>query len=202
MKDIVILGAGGHAKVLFDACRSSGRTVRGFLDADPAGPGLFGVPVLGTDDMLSDDGFLDRVEVAVGLGLPHVHRRVTQRCIDAGAAFAQVTHASVTISDFVEIGAGSFVNAGAIINAATRVGRHCIVNTRVSIDHDCVLGDFVNIAPGAVLAGEVRCADGVFIGTGAAIGPGITIGQDAVIGAGAIILRDVDAGAKIVGTHR
>lgn len=199
MLEVVIIGAGGHAKVVLDACLSSGMPVRGFLDRTDAVTGPRALPILGGDDLLNDDSFRAGIAVMVGIGLPKPHRRVTDAALAAGARFARVIHASAIVSDTVEIGTGTFVNAGAVINADTRIADHCIVNTRVSIDHDCELGEFVNIAPGAVLAGGVRCGEGVFVGAGATVGPGVALGKGAVVASGAAVLHDVPPNTTVGG---
>lgn len=199
MKDIVILGAGGHGKVILDACLSSDRTVKGFLDMDVHADGPFGYPILGPDDLLQDRAFRESVDVIVGSGLPKIHRKITHAAAELGASFATIAHASAILSQEAELSPGCFVNAGVVINAGTVIGDHCIINTRASIDHDCQLSSFVNVAPGVVMAGGVTCGNGVFIGAGAVICPQVTLGENVVVAAGAVVTTDISPGQTVGG---
>ena len=99
----------------------------------------------------------------------------------------------------LEIGEGSYVNAGCTIGAETKFGPFALVNRGVSIGHHVRLGAFVSIGPGAVVAGHVTIGTGSVIGAGATILPGVTVGDNAVAGAGAVVTRDVPAGCLVVG---
>jgi len=104
------------------------------------------------------------------------------------------------VADDLDIGGGSFVNAGVVIGAAASFGAHVVVNRSASIGHHVRLDDFVSIGPGAILAGHVRVGAGAMIGAGAIVLPGCRIGEGAVVGAGSIVTRDVDSGDKVMGT--
>lgn len=113
--------------------------------------------------------------------------------------FATAIHPHAAISKDCLIAEGTVIMAGAVINAASRIGRHCIINTRSSVDHDCIVADFVHLAPGAILCGGVTIGRGTFVGAGAVIIPGVTIGSDCLIGAGAICLANLPDGVTAVG---
>jgi sugar O-acyltransferase (sialic acid O-acetyltransferase NeuD family) len=104
------------------------------------------------------------------------------------------------VADDLEVGAGSFVNAGAIIGAATIFGAHVVVNRGASIGHHARLDDFASIGPGAILAGGVQVGAGAMVGAGAIVLPGLSIGEGAVVGAGSVVTRDVEPGARVIGT--
>lgn len=197
-KPIVILGAGGHGKVLFDICRVSDQTVRGFLDKDIAGP-VHDLPVLGDDALLDDAAFVAAHRFALGVGDRNIHKRLAALVADKGGSLATLVHPGAILSQSVTLGSGSVVMAGAVINIDSRLGACCIVNTRASIDHDCALGDHVQISPGATLAGGVSCGDDVFVGSGATILPAVTIGARTFVGGGATVNRDLPADKTVVG---
>jgi sugar O-acyltransferase (sialic acid O-acetyltransferase NeuD family) len=197
-KPIVILGAGGHGKVLFDICRESGQPVRGFLDDDVAEP-VHGLPILGNDALLDDTAFLAAHRFALGVGERAIHKRLARLVAGKGGELATLVHPAAILSQSVEIGAGTVVMAGAVINIDARIGGYCIVNTRASIDHDCLLGAGVQISPGATLAGGVNCGENVYIGSGATILPSVKIGAGAYVGAGATVNRDLPADRTVVG---
>ncbi len=196
-KPIVIMGAGGHGKVLFDICRETGRDVGGFLDQNVEGE-VHGLPVLGNDTMLDDAGFVSAHDFVLGIGNPALHKRLSALIVEKGGALATLVHPAATISQSVSLGSGCAVMAGVVINIDAQIGDNCIINTRASIDHDCRLGNDVQICPGATLAGVVECGDDVFVGAGATILPTVKIGARTVVGAGALVNRDIPADKTVV----
>lgn len=99
----------------------------------------------------------------------------------------------------MDLGAGSYVNAGCILGAVSSFGPFTLVNRGANIGHHVSLGAFVSIGPGAVVGGLVTIGTGCVIGAGATILPGVTIGDNAVVGAGSVVTRDVPAGCLVVG---
>lgn len=197
---IVIIGSGGHARVVLDICRVTGALVRGFLDHSfQLGQAINGFPVLGDDRLLQDDNFVRSHTFIIGLGQQNLRRSISGLLDEAGAKLACLVHPSCIVAEDVAVGDGTVLIAGAIINTGTRIGRHCILNTACSVDHDCSLEDGCQIGPGARLAGSVRCEQNVFIGTGAILLPGISVGKGAIVGAGATVVRDVPPHATVVG---
>ena len=201
MKPVVILGAGGHGKVVSDTIRASGATVAGYLDASlPKDTLVNGAPVLGDDNYLADLSFVTAHSFAIGVANQIRKRALAEQVLHNGFELITAVHPAAIVSASATIRPGTIVVAGAIVNADALVGGFSILNTACSVDHDCVLADGCQISPGAHLAGNVRCGSDVFIGIGAAIAPGITIGDRAVIGAGATVLHDVAPNQTVVGT--
>ncbi|MDD9907337.1 MAG: acetyltransferase [Rhodospirillaceae bacterium] len=199
-KPIVIVGAGGHGKVLLDICRTSGGRVAGFLDADSAlPPQLHGVPILGSDELLGDRSFVAAHAFVLGVGETAIRSRLSVHLEQANAALATLVHPSAAVSELASIGSGTTVHAGAIVNIDAKIGTHCVVNTGASVDHDCTLSDGVQVGPGATLAGGVTCQQNVFVGTGASILPNVTIGRDAIVGGGSSVAKDVPEGVTVYG---
>ena len=199
-KPVVIVGAGGHGKVLLDICHAIGSRVAGFLDADTTlPPQIHGAPILGSDAMLEDQSFVVAHAFVLGVGDPAIRSRLNTYLGQAEAELATLVHPAAVVSEFAEIGGGSTVHAGAIVNIDARIGAHCVVNTGASVDHDCILSDGVQIGPGATVAGGVTCQPNVFVGTGASILPNVTIGKDAVVGGGSSVAKDVPCGVTVYG---
>ena len=201
---VILLGAGGHGKVVLDLLRRIGRPVIGVCDPifeHKAGGFWRGIPVLGGDgDLLCHA--TDTVELANGVGsLPgqstrhHLHERL----IALGYRFATLVHPCSVLSESVIMGRGAQVMAGCVIQADVQIGEGTLVNTAAHIDHDCQLGRHVHIAPGAVLSGGIRIADNVHVGPNATIIQGITIGAGAVIGAGTTVLHDLPEYHQLIG---
>jgi len=210
---VLIVGASGHGKVVAGVARSAGRTVLGFLDRDSETTSWAGRPVLGTDDDIGR--VVDArgpVSVVVAIGDNATRREVVERVRAERAAraaragngppgieFATLVHADATVAPDVEIGPGSVVMAGAVLNPGVRVGRHCIVNTGALVDHDGVLGDYASVGPGACLGGDVRVGEGAVVSLGASVIHRRTVAEHAVLGAGALAVDDVPPGVVAYG---
>ena len=178
---VIIIGAGGHAKVVIDTLKRSGVKILGAVDADPNrhGQDILGVPVLGGDDVVISHK-PDSVRLVNGIGSTAdtaPRRNIFERFKEQGYCFTTCIHPAAIIAEEVEIGEGSQIMAGAVIQPGTRIGANCIINTRASVDHDCTIGDHVHIAPGAVLSGGVVAENSVHVGTGASVIHDMRIGQ-------------------------
>lgn len=198
MKQVVLIGAGGHARVLRDALDLSGHEILGIVDPDATQAARFGLPWLGNDDAPLPAGAL-LVNAIGGSGKTAPRRAIFEHFQRRGHAFATVIHPTAIIAADVMIGEGSQVMAGAVIQAGARIGANCIVNTRAVVDHDCVIGDHCHLAPGSVLSGTVSIGACSHVGTGAAVIQGIRIGAHCLIGAGAAVTRDIPDGAAALG---
>lgn len=200
---VLILGAGGHARVLLEALHASSRQIAGIVDADPAriGETVMGVPVIGTDEKIFNFR-TDEIELVNGIGsvASTLKRGEIFAAFKAcGYRFATVVHPSAIIASNVELAEGAQIMAGAVIQVGARIGINSIVNTRAAVDHDCRIGAGVHIAPGVTLSGDVRVDDDVHIGTGATVIQGVHIFANSVVGAGSVVLRDVPGGVTVYG---
>lgn len=199
MTRIVIVGAGGHGKVLADALMAGGNAVSGFLDSDSAlhGAHVLGLKVLG-NDAAAESGWL----LVNGIGT--VGRSGGRMAVDRlfaarGFRFLTVVHPGAILAREVFLGEGCQVMAGAVLQPDVVLGRGVIVNTRAAVDHDCHLADFVHVAPGVTLSGGVQIGESSHIGTGAVVIEGIRIGKGCVVAAGAVVIDDVPDGALVAG---
>lgn len=194
---IVILGNGGHAKVVLDVLRLLDCVVAGWAGRDLE-PVWRGLPRLGTDDdSWSEDP--TKYAIAVGIGDRVARRQVQERFEERGFYCPAIYHPAAYIATDCVAATGVQVMAGAVIQPDCRLGRGVLVNTGARVDHDCQLGAYSHIAPGAVLCGGVVLGDGVLVGAGATILPGVTVGYGAIIAAGAIVLTDVDDEVTVAG---
>jgi sugar O-acyltransferase (sialic acid O-acetyltransferase NeuD family) len=200
---LIVFGAGGHAKVVIDIIEQQGQyEIAGLLDDDPRhrGQHFFGYPVLGTREELPALMSPQLRHAIVTIGDNASRAAVAAHLDQLGWRFASAVHPRASISQGVEIGAGSVVMAGCVVNADTHLGRQVILNTGATVDHDCRIGDAVHIAPGCHLCGGVSVGQGSFLGAGAVVTPGVKIGRKAIVGAGSTVIRDVADEAKVSGS--
>ena len=189
-ESVIVIGGGGHAKVVIDCILSAGDLVVGILDdALEVGTDVLGIPVLGKIDAWSE--YKDRK-----FGNNEVRRAISERI---NADFYTAIHPTATLSHFASVGAGSVVMPQSVINAGASVGNHCIINTAAVIEHDSVIGDFAHISPSAALAGNVRIGAGTHIGIGASIRNNISVCADVIVGAGAAVVKNITEKGTYVG---
>ncbi|MGN6387658.1 MAG: acetyltransferase [Verrucomicrobiota bacterium] len=193
---LIIYGAGGHAKVAIDAARAAGLNVSLVLDDHSPHGELLGIPVRRGSEAENIPGAF---QFFVAIGNNAVRAAILERLVSLSGTPFSIIHPSAVISPLAEIGSGTILAAGCIINPGARIGRNCVINTAASIDHDCALGDHVFIGPGARLAGTVQVDEGASVFTGAVVIPGIRIGKSAIVGAGAVVLKNVPQGVTVAG---
>ena len=200
MEQVVVLGGGGHTKVILDIFRAAGRyQIAGCIVQDPAACSTLHVPILGDDSNLPAI-YLSGVRHAfVAVGDNRLRRRLTQRVAELGFQLANAVSPNAVLSPTVSVGTGVAIMAGVVINACTRLGNGCIINTGATVDHDCTIGNWAHVAPGTNLAGCVTVGEGVFLGVGSRAIPNVTIGEWTVVGAGAVVIRDLAPGVTAVG---
>lgn len=202
-RGLILLGAGGHARVLIDAARRLGLRVVGLVDDDPqlAGASLDGVGVLGTIEAVkgykSDQVLL--VNAVGSAGLPVARETVHARGVSVGHGFAKLVHPSATVAASARLHDGTQIMAGAVVGPGAVVGEDVLINTNASVDHDVQVGQHTHIAPGATVCGGVSIGTGCHIGCGATVIQGVRIGAGALVAAGAVVTCDVAAGARVAG---
>ena len=195
-KEVVIIGASGHGKVIADIAEKVGYTDIVFLDDNPKveSCGIYKV-VGGCKSALS----YKNADFIVAIGNTKVRRKIQSELIAMGLHIVSLIHPAAVIAANVKIGVGTVVMAGAVINPCTEIGLGGIVNTCASVDHDCRIGDYVHVSVGAHVAGTVTIEDNTWIGAGATISNNIEIVADCMIGAGAVVVADIDEPGTYVG---
>ena len=191
MTKLLIIGAGGHGKVVADTAEACGHTDIAFLD--PFWPehtknGRW--HIIGKPTQLDGKMFC-----AVGENDIRASIFKEYHLNDSPV----LIHPSVILSPTVKIGPGALVVAGSVVNADTSIGLGAILNTACTVDHDCMIGEFVHISPGAHLAGGVHVGDGTWIGIGAVVREGVRIGKDVMVAAGAAVVSDIQDGMRVGG---
>ncbi|MCB9757507.1 MAG: acetyltransferase [Candidatus Omnitrophica bacterium] len=202
VKNILVIGGGGHAKSVISVIKKSGQfKIVGYTDVQDQGE-ILGVAWIGTDE--------DRVAIynqyhccaVLGIGSTKISDqrcKIIKKFTASGFTFPVIISPTAIVNEDVEIGEATVILDGVIVNAGTRVGQGCILNTGSIIDHDCTIGDFVHIAPGVILSGGVQIGDHCLLGTGAKVIQCRSIGSDCLIGAGAVVVEDIKRSGTYVG---
>ncbi|MFC1510858.1 acetyltransferase [Candidatus Margulisiibacteriota bacterium] len=198
MKKVIILGAGGHGKVVLDIILELGFEVLGFIDEDKTKHGqiINGFMDLGGWPVLEKER---QAILALGIGNNEIRRMAFERAKQMGISVLTAVHPKAIISKSVKVGNGVIIMPGAVVNTGTHIEDGVVVNTGATVDHDCCLGKFCQIWPGAHLAGTVRVGAGSYIGTGASVIQNINIGKNTMVGAGAAVVADLPDRVTAVG---
>lgn len=191
---ILLIGTGGHALACIDVIEQEGRFAIVGLVGQPHERGLrvLGYPILGTDDdlprLLRDRPY---VLIAVGqIKSPESRIRLFEQACRIGCQMPVVISPRAHVSRHAEVGEGTIIMHGAIVNASARVGRNCIINSLALVEHGVRIGDHCHISTAAAINGGVQIGNGTFIGSGSRIRQSLTIGDHCLIGMGQCVLED------------
>lgn len=203
MAEMIVIGAGGHGKVVISLLKKLSHSLLGYVDPLERGT-VLGVQRLGDDGVLP--GLLEQYpgcHAAIGVGkVEAVSRRgyrLLARLETMGFVLPPVVSPKAVVNEEVVLGAGTMVFDGVIVNSGAVIGRGCILNTHCTVEHDCGVGHNVHIAPGAVLSGGVTIGDHCMVGAGATVIQGIRVAADCMIGAGAVVVRNLEEPGVYVG---
>jgi acetyltransferase EpsM len=197
---ILIIGAGGHAKVVFDIAEKLGKCVIGFFDEISAIENFNDIKVYKhLDDIVEVCD--NNVYIFIAIGDNYARQNVYNRIVEKieFPNFATLIDPSAVVSNSNIIDQGTVVMPGAIINSHTKVGKHCIVNTGAQLDHDCKMDDFSSVGPGVICGGNVSIGKNSAICLGANIIEKINIGAGSIIGSGSVVLKDVPKNVLVHG---
>ena len=202
-KSIIVIGGGGHARVLINILQTQRFKILGYTDLEEKN-GL-AVPYLGNDADVRKNYKKEQVHLVNGVGsvkLPAQRKKVYEDYKKLGYVFLSVIHPRAIISRGVTLKEGVQINAGAVINTGTVVEEDVIVNTLASVDHDCIIGAHTHIAPGVTVSGGVRIGQCCHIAIGAKIIQGIHIGDNVFVPAGAVVVENAGDNTKAEGLYQ
>jgi sugar O-acyltransferase (sialic acid O-acetyltransferase NeuD family) len=206
MKQVVIIGAGGHGREVAEIVRHTAEVdgrleALGFVDdnASRRGQVIDGLPILGTWEWFEQ---VDRQQIGVicAVGTPHICRVLVERARVLRLSFVNIISPLAHISGRATLGQGVVIFPNVIINTGASVGSFSIVNLGATISHDSKVGAYCNINPGARLAGNVTIGEGCYIGMGTNVIQGCSVGSGTTTGAGAVVTRDLPPNVTAVGT--
>ena len=204
MDNIAIIGSLGHAKVVVDCIEKQGRyKIVGLISNEPANETVLGYSIIGTDDTLKDcikKHNIKALIIAVGHNAlrEEIAEKTKTSCPET--PFISTIHPSASIGKNVQIGEGSVILAGAVVNTSSTIGKFCILNTNSSLDHDSTMEDFSSLAPQSHTGGGCKIGKGSAIGIGASLIHNIEIGEHSVIGAGSTVLNHIESYKLAYGT--
>ncbi len=195
---LLIIGAGGHGKVVADSAQQQGWQHIAFLDRDPTRNELLGMPVVGTDPAAA--GLLQQFpDATVAIGDPRLRLDLLDQLERIGFRLPVIAHPRAVISQHATVQSGCVLFANAVVNPGSHLARGCIINTAATVDHDCRLEEGVHIAPGAHIAGGVHIGRESWIGTGACVREYLAIGAHVIVGAGAAVVSDIPDAQQVAG---
>ncbi|MFP7483456.1 acetyltransferase [Priestia filamentosa] len=199
MAKLLILGAGGHGKVVSEIAQLMKQWDEiAFLDDREDISEVLGISIVGKlADLPTLKSEYEYAFVAIGSNTARL--KWTEKLKQHAFKIPILIHPSSTVSGKSTIGEGTVIMAGAVINTDVTIGRSCIINTASTIDHDCILQDGVHTSPGAHLGGTVKVGERTWICIGATIINNIDIGCDSVIAAGAVVTKDVPSNVLVAG---
>lgn len=195
---LIIIGASGHGKVVADiAIKMNKWQSIAFLDDDESIKKSMELEVIGkTADAFT---YKEEADFFVAIGNNITREKIQEKLIEQGLSVVSLTHSSAVIGTDVEIGIGSVVMAGVVINSSSRIGKGCIINTSSSLDHDNMIEDYVHISPGVKLAGTVKVGKGTWLGIGSVVSNNVNICSGCKVGAGAVVVKDITESGTYVG---
>ena len=204
MDRILVIGGGGHAKVVISVLKKSAYNIIGYTDRHDNGV-ILGVPYIGDDSILQMfiKKYGEHFKAIIGIGKMDVSSRriILQNNLGAlGFDFPAIVSPQAVVNEDVKLGSGTVVFDGVVINSGTEIGIACIINTNSTVEHDCHIGENVHIAPGATLSGGITIGNNCMIGTGVNIIQSINICDECLIGAGSNILNNISSPGIYVGT--
>lgn len=203
---IIIIGAGGHARVIADTLVCAGSIVMGFVDKDGSrnGQEMLGLPIMGGEDVLASFD-PDAVRLVVGIGsignrsALELRQQISERLRGDGWTLAGVRHPSVIVSPTAKIAVDAQIMAGAIVQVGAEIGTGAIVNTGAVIEHDSIVGPYSHVSIGTVLCGDTRIGSCSHIGAGAVVKQGISLGDGITVGIGSVVISNHDGGVTLIG---
>ncbi|WP_041139742.1 acetyltransferase [Beduini massiliensis] len=196
MNELIVIGAGGHGKVVADIAYNNGYTNISFLDDYKKE--INGYKVIGKiKDIENFDS--KGYDFIIAIGNNAVREKIQNQLKDKGCNLVTLIHESAFVSKYTEVGKGTVIMPNSVINAGSKIGEGCIINTGCTIDHDCTIQNYVHISPGAHVAGTVEIGKRTWVGIGSSIINNIKICEDCIFGAGSVVIKDIFNSGTYVG---
>lgn len=197
---IVIIGAGGQAKIYTEIIELLGLNLLGYVSCEASGTFINGYEVLcDIESFVNKENHIDADSVIVSIGDNIIRSQIYEKIAPLKINNINLIHPSAVISRNIELGEGNYIGAGSVVDPFTKIGNWVTIGTNASIGHDCLIGNGVNIAPGVNIAGKVHFADRSVASIGSTVIEKVYIGRNSIIGAGALVLEDVPDDSVVFG---
>ncbi|PFM61163.1 acetyltransferase [Bacillus cereus] len=198
---ILIIGRGGHSKVVKDIILSNeGYEIVGYLDDLYTGINIIDNLYFGAiEDAQEIIKKFNDINLVIAIGNNKMRELIFRRLNQPIGIYATLIHKTAIISPQARVGNGTVIMPNVVVNADTIIGNHAIINTGSIIEHDNIIGDFVHISPHATLTGSITIEEGAHIGASATMTPGIKIGKWSIVGAGSVVINDFPSNCTAVG---
>jgi sugar O-acyltransferase (sialic acid O-acetyltransferase NeuD family) len=201
-KTIIIIGSGGHSRIVSEIAILLKYNVKGILDINfkkkKTKEFINSIPVLGGEEELKkfDNKSL---KLFIAIGDCKLRKIKYDYYSNLGFEFVNLIHPLVSISKSIKIGSGVMIASGAIINSNVQIKNNVIINSGSIIEHEVIIGNHCHCGPGSIIAGRVKISDGVFLGIGSKIIDNLSIGSNSILGAGSVIIFDIPKNSTVVG---
>lgn len=193
MKDLILVGGGGHCESVIDVAESAGYHILGILDMpELLGKEVFSYKVIGSDDDIAS--FASKAQFVVTVGAiknPKTRIRLFERIKAAGGSLATIVSSTAYVSKYAQLGEGTVVMHKAFVNAGSKIGKNTIINTLTNIEHDCIVGNHCHVSTGVMVNGGCTIGNNSFIGSRTVISNCISICNDVVVGAGSFVRKSI-----------
>jgi sugar O-acyltransferase (sialic acid O-acetyltransferase NeuD family) len=190
MGRLLIIGTGGHGKVVLDCAKYYYDSIT-FMTNGKNSLCINGYPIIYEQEISLDKILNNFDEIIVAIGNNNARLNISLEYESKGMKLATIIHPKAVVSDTAKIGSGTVVFANTVINQSAAIGKACIINTGVIVEHDCILENGVHISPNAAMGGTVVIGEKTWVCIGSSIANNIKIGNNSIIGAGAVIIKDV-----------
>lgn len=198
-KSVIVLGAGGHAKVVIEIVRALGYQVSYCVAGSDSPDDCMGVPVLKGDSHLPELRHFGHSLFFPAIGSNTIRERSTAHAVSIGYELINAISPNAIISPSLVLGKGIAIMSGVVINAQCKIDDLAIINTGATVDHDCHIGFCAHVAPQCALAGNVSIGSRAFLGIGTCVIPDVTIGDKSIIGAGSVVISDIPSSVTALG---
>lgn len=193
MRQLILIGGGGHCKSVIEVAESAGYQILGVLDMpEDVGKEILSTKVIGTDGDIPV--YVDKAEFVITVGFiknPNTRIKLYNKVKEAGGKLATIIASTAHVSKYATIGEGTVVMHQAFVNAGAKVGNNVILNTFTNIEHDAVIGNQCHISTGTMVNGDCKVGNNCFIGSQSVLANGITIGDDIIVGAGSLVRKSI-----------
>lgn len=201
MRNLILVGGGGHCKSVIDVAESAGYRVLGILDLiSKKGDKVLNYKVIGNDDDIYK--YIDEAEFIVTVGQikdSSLRQKLHKKIVLSGGKLATLVASTAYVSKYATIGAGTVIMHKAFVNAEAKIGAGCIINTLANIEHGVCIGSFTHISTGAMVNGDCSIGDNVFLGSQSVLLNGISICDNNVIAAGSFVRKNITTSGLYAG---